>query len=115
MEKRKKKKKENLLLFALQKLLGENAVTFEHILPHFMKADMVIALDDNNKPLPVRDILPNHMGIKYIPEGYKKNVKWFVIIAGTNYTCIMDTCTSVGYFSTKIRQLRRIGYIPILV
>lgn len=90
-------------------------MAFTHVLPHYVKPDLVIAMNSFNKTLPVKEIITDSETIKYIPDQYKNNITWYAIIIGTDYSYLHNTSQLTGIVSSKMRQLHRIGYTPVLV
>jgi len=98
-------------------VLGSStAIHIDHILPHFLKPDIIICLDENNTPVEPEPILSK------IPVGTLKpaptepdNLKWIAVVLATRNQMITDSNEYVGPIMTKVRQLRKFGYDPIVV
>lgn len=94
---------------------NENKVLLRHILPHFVKGDMVICRDKATNQF----VEP--FGFENYELGdvmYPKNVedfKWYaIVVVGWNAT-IRNGVEPLGVFKFKERHLNAIGYKPILV
>lgn len=87
----------------------------EHVLPHFSKADVILCKDNTTNKFVEPIGFTNYVFGDIMVPHKDNNLKWYaVVIAGWNNT-IRDTNFPVGQIVTKIRQLEKIGYTPILV
>ncbi|XP_019872649.1 FAST kinase domain-containing protein 5, mitochondrial [Aethina tumida] len=87
----------------------------EHVLPHFSKADVILCKDNTTNKFVEPIGFTNYVFGDIMVPHKDDNLKWYaVVIAGWNNT-IRDTNFPVGQIVTKMRQLEKIGYTPILV
>ncbi|XP_033211557.1 FAST kinase domain-containing protein 5, mitochondrial-like isoform X2 [Belonocnema kinseyi] len=85
------------------------------ILPHFSQTDIILCLDEDNNTIPPKPILRDiNSHIKRVPEEFK-NRKWIAIIFATETLLIRGTNQFTGNLCAKIRQLKKVGYVPIVV
>lgn len=105
----------NELLINAENIFGSKEKYLCHyLLPHHDKADIAFCLDNNNKPLPI----PKDM--KSIPyfKGVVKPTKpgnWRCIVAASRSMYIINRRELVGEYYVKIRQLKILGYEPVVV
>ncbi|XP_046748545.1 uncharacterized protein LOC124412589 [Diprion similis] len=87
------------------------------VLPQFVDRDVIICLDKNNSPLPVKQIMGQipFGQIKRAPKIYPEGCKWLAVVVCTPGCFIQNTNLLLGKDLTKIRLLEKIGYKPIIV
>lgn len=87
------------------------------ILPHFLKHHIVFGLDKNQDFISAESILSEipDTNIKRIDDTFPKNVKWIVLLIIHYKHTIRETNRPTGIIIAKLRQLKYIGYTPILV
>ncbi|XP_025163347.1 uncharacterized protein LOC105183367 isoform X2 [Harpegnathos saltator] len=85
-------------------------------LPHFMISNIIICLDEQNQLVPVKDYLAKFETgeIKWVDKN-QENIRWIALIMGHHGVLIKDTNLPVGLLAAKMRQLVKIGYIPVVV
>ncbi|XP_024945660.1 uncharacterized protein LOC107272639 isoform X2 [Cephus cinctus] len=95
----------------------DSAVVVDQTLPHYTKPDIYICLDGNKKPIPVEPLLTElpFGSIKRAPEINLSNSQWIAIIVGGPNCYIRNTTQYCGLIASKLRQLRQIGYTPIMI
>lgn len=88
----------------------------ERVSPHLQIPDVVICLDKNNRAQPITPYF-NALAdkfIKYVPETYKHH-KMIAFVYGTHSHHILNTTRHMGTLVKKTRQLKLLGYKPIVV
>lgn len=91
-------------------------IHIEKILPHFFCEDIVICLDEKNNlinPEPILSAIKPGL-VKAVPQEARK-YKWLVLILCSRNILMKGTNEPSGILSTKCRQLKSLGYTPIVV
>ncbi|XP_048512180.1 uncharacterized protein LOC105691028 [Athalia rosae] len=96
---------------------GCDLIHTEILLPHHRLFDIVICLDKNKTPIPVKSILPEmELGeIKRVPSNLPEGTQLLAVIPCGVNCYIRDTRLLLGKDAMRIRQLRQIGYTPIVI
>ncbi|XP_046488900.1 FAST kinase domain-containing protein 5, mitochondrial [Neodiprion pinetum] len=122
-------KKDVLKLSARHRLVVQIMNTFEAIfdssemmhldwvLPQFTDGDVIICLDNNGSPLPVKQIMSEipFGEIKRAPKVYPEGSKWLAVFICSQTCYIKDTNLLLGKDLVKIRLLEKIGYKPVII
>lgn len=87
------------------------------ILPHSVKNHVVFGLDEKQNFISAESILSKipDIKIKRIDDTFPKNVKWIVLVVVHYKHTIRETNEPTGIIVAKLRQLKHIGYTPILI
>nr|XP_050850124.1 FAST kinase domain-containing protein 5, mitochondrial isoform X1 [Vespula vulgaris] len=87
------------------------------ILPHSVKNHVVFGLDEKQNFISAESILSKipDINIKRIDDTFPKNVKWIVLVVVHYKHTIRETNEPTGIIVAKLRQLKHIGYTPILI
>ena len=95
---------------------SKDAACVYRILPHFTNRDIILCLDEQNNAIPP-DLILNQIDtpIKRIPEEYRNRQKWIAIIFATQTHFARTTHQFTGILHAKVRQLRKVGFEPIVV
>ncbi|CAH0717210.1 unnamed protein product, partial [Brenthis ino] len=92
---------------------GENFVTGHHIVTHHQRGDIIICNDHEGRPLPVKEAFSkSQFGLLCSPPD--ENIWTVLIIAGRN-TMIHNSASATGHFTSKVRELKTLGYNAELV
>lgn len=88
----------------------------EKLSPHFQIPDVVMCLDKNNQAQPITPFFSTIADkfIKYVPENYK-HLKLIAFVYGTHHHHIFNTTKPMGPLVKKVRQLKLLGYQPVVV
>lgn len=83
-----------------------------HVCPHFIRPDILFCKDKQGNFVKIGKIeKPNIDDILYPRD----DNQWFAVIAASWNSYIRGTLLPTGILATKIRQLKKIGYTPIMV
>ncbi|XP_075972857.1 FAST kinase domain-containing protein 5, mitochondrial [Anticarsia gemmatalis] len=92
---------------------GKQYVIGDHILPHYQRGDIIICDDPSGAPVDIESAFPTKdFGLLRRPPN--DNVWTVLVIAGKN-AIIHNTDTATGFFISKIKELKAIGYNATLV
>ncbi|XP_054277867.1 FAST kinase domain-containing protein 5, mitochondrial [Macrosteles quadrilineatus] len=95
------------------KLLGKGNSLATYTLPHFPRADILFRLDDDGKPLPIPEEMKRSAFDDVTrPEGPGK---WYCAVIGGRNMYMHNVPRLVGEQMTKLRQLKSLGYTPIVI
>lgn len=92
-------------------------VILDRPLPHFTTQDIVLGLDKQNQLVPkkyyptIREI----GDIKWMGKEDQRNIRWIALVMAYHGVLIKGTEQPTGLLATKIRQLIKIGYTPMMV
>ncbi|XP_057318256.1 FAST kinase domain-containing protein 5, mitochondrial [Microplitis mediator] len=100
----------------LKEVIGSKDFLVEQTLPHFQRADIIMCIDDQNNIVSPASYFPkSEVGsIKYAPKE-PVNLKWLAIVLASSNHTFRNTNDPCGTMQAKLRQLRRIGYTPVMV
>nr|CAD7430785.1 unnamed protein product [Timema monikensis] len=94
---------------------GCDNVYIGHVLPHFERPDIVFATNDSGAAVPIPAQLKEALfaSVKYAPcvEGQER---WHCLVIGGWNSFIRNSTKPLGSTVAKLRQLRLVGYNPIL-
>lgn len=92
---------------------GNDYVIADHILTHHQRGDIIICNDHDGFPVPVQEIFSKEIfGI--IKKPPNNNIWIVLVIAGRN-VMIYNSEAPTGPFIAKVRELKTLGYHPVLV
>nr|CAD7589297.1 unnamed protein product [Timema genevievae] len=105
------------VLDATESLLGGcDNVYIGHVLPHFERPDIVFATNDSGAAVPIPAQLKEALfaSVKYAPcvQGQER---WHCLVIGGWNSFIRNSTKPLGSTTAKLRQLRLVGYNPILI
>nr|CAD7409688.1 unnamed protein product [Timema poppensis] len=94
---------------------GCDNVFIGHVLPHFERPDIVFATDDSGAAVPIPAQLKEALfaSVKYAPC-VKGQERWHCLVIGGWNSFIRNSTKPLGSTTAKLRQLRLVGYNPIL-
>nr|CAD7258401.1 unnamed protein product [Timema shepardi] len=95
---------------------GCDNVFIGHVLPHFERPDIVFATDDSGAAVPIPAQLKEALfaSVKYAPC-VKGQERWHCLVIGGWNSFIRNSTKPLGSTIAKLRQLRLVGYNPILI
>ncbi|XP_017879394.1 uncharacterized protein LOC108624522 [Ceratina calcarata] len=104
------------IVFICKNKLGLN-VSVDYILPHYANKDIILGLDEHDNPVDVEPILSAMppASIKSINSNELQRIKWKIILAVPNIVNVMGHDGYIGNVHRKYRQLKTIGYTPIVI
>lgn len=88
-------------------------ITFHYLLP-FLFLDILFCIGSDGKPV----IIPEKMKNKIVFNDFDKPPelgKWFAMMIFSRNSVLFNSNEYTGLTSCKIRQLKKIGYEPIVV
>ena len=96
---------------------GDEFFKQEHVLPHFRHADFIVAFDQLKKQfVRVHSFFENYYLGHVMRQDSTENIQWYAfVIGGRNYYINNSEEKLIGVAVMKIRQLKAIGYKPVLV
>lgn len=77
--------------------------------------DIIICKDQQGNPVKVKEHFKQYTLGNIMKPGTRKDLTWYAIVIGSWNMNIRNTVTPVGTLNTKLRQLKKIGYEPVLV
>uniref|UniRef100_A0A1B6F893 RAP domain-containing protein n=1 Tax=Cuerna arida TaxID=1464854 RepID=A0A1B6F893_9HEMI len=92
---------------------GEKYTLITYPLPHFHRADILFRLDDNGQSVPIPQELrtrPHFNGVLRTEES-----GWHCVMVGGRNMYMYNVPKLVGEQQAKLRQLRLLGYTPIVI
>ncbi|XP_022902864.2 FAST kinase domain-containing protein 5, mitochondrial isoform X3 [Onthophagus taurus] len=97
------------------KVTGDsNKVFLGHIIPQYVKADIVLCYDELNKEFITPNFTQYEIGDIVRPPN-KKNLRWIVVVPVSVNTTIRYLLKPVGFMNLKRRQLKLLGYDVVMV
>lgn len=100
----------------MQKIYKKDVASLYRILPHFTQNNIVLCFDHNYNAISALPMLKNvDSDIKWIPSELKRKYHWVAILLAVETVIIRNTKNFTGYLCANVRQLEKIGYIPIVV
>ncbi|XP_014615468.1 PREDICTED: uncharacterized protein LOC106793218 [Polistes canadensis] len=87
------------------------------ILPQFVKNNIVVGMDEHQNFISAEPILSQipEVNIKRIDDTFPKNIKWLIFVVIHHKHTLKETNKPTGITNAKLRQLKKIGYTPILI
>jgi len=89
-------------------------VPYCYLLPHYFLGDFLMAFDQNLKPVPVPEAIVEVKWGQVKPAPNDGKIYLALLVGGWN-TLIRNDGRPLGTMVAKIRQLKTIGYHPVLV
>ncbi|KAK2581967.1 hypothetical protein KPH14_002407 [Odynerus spinipes] len=108
----------NEIVYVLKEYMGSDVNLYiGKLLPHFLQNDIVIGIDKYGNFISAEPILSQlcEFTIKRVDDTFPENVKWIAFVIIHYNHRIKGTNEPIGIIKAKVRQLKRIGYSPILI
>ncbi|XP_031839897.1 FAST kinase domain-containing protein 5, mitochondrial [Nomia melanderi] len=104
------------VIYLCKEKLGLQAHT-DFILPHYYTSDIILGFDKNNNSVPIEPILSEMppRTIKRVDTEDLRKIKWKVIYLLSSTTNVIGHDGYVCSVYMKCRQLKTIGYTPIIL
>ncbi|XP_068629636.1 FAST kinase domain-containing protein 5, mitochondrial-like [Battus philenor] len=90
---------------------GSGYVTGGHVISHHPRGDIILCNDSKGSAVSVRDAINNN-GLLWSPPDSKT---WIVLVIGGRNCLIRNTNIPSGQYSSKIRELKTLGFCAELV
>lgn len=92
-------------------------IIIDQPLPQYIIPDVILCLNEQNQLVPVKDHLSKYekKEIKWMRKEDLNNNKLIALIMGHHGVLINGTNLPIGHLASKMRQLVKIGYKPIMV
>ncbi|XP_068627942.1 FAST kinase domain-containing protein 5, mitochondrial-like [Battus philenor] len=101
------------VLNILKESRGNEYVAAGHILSHHQRGDIILCNDEKGSAIPVQSVFNKRcFGLLWTPPD---DYKWIVLIIGGRNALIHNTNLPSGPFSSKINELKALGFYPGLV
>ncbi|XP_046816800.1 uncharacterized protein LOC124423282 [Vespa crabro] len=108
----------NEVVYVLKEIIVNDINLYTgRILPHFLQNHIIFGLDENQNFISAESILSKipDVDIKKINDTFPKNVKWIALVIIHYKHMLRETNKPTGIIMAKLRQLKHIGYAPILI
>lgn len=100
----------------LKEVLGSKEIVVLQVLPHLQRSEVLMCIDKENKIVPAAPYFQkiDYSSIKYAPKE-PADCRWLAFILASHNHLFRGTTEPCGTLEAKIRQLKKIGYHPIVV
>lgn len=92
-------------------------VYIDYILPHYPSREIIFGMDKYNNSINIESILSamETNTIKSVKSNKLDNINWKILFILSNLGNVLGHNDYNGYIQRQLRQLKTIGYEPILV
>ncbi|XP_074097160.1 FAST kinase domain-containing protein 5, mitochondrial [Cotesia typhae] len=100
----------------LKEAVGSKDIIVLQVLPHLQRSEVLMCIDKENKIVPATPYFQkiDFSSIKYAPKE-PTDCRWLAFILASHNHLFRGTTEPCGTLEAKIRQLKKIGYHPIVV
>ncbi|KAI4502387.1 hypothetical protein M0802_002299 [Mischocyttarus mexicanus] len=108
----------NEIVLIMKETIANNVDLYiGRILPQFKKDNVVIGMDEDQNFISAEPILSqlSDISIKRVDDTFPKNIKWLLFTVIHHKHLMRKTNKPTGIVNAKLRQLKQVGYTPILV
>lgn len=106
-----------IILVLKESIVKDVDLYIGRILPQFVKNNIVVGMDEHQNFISAEPILSQipEVNIKRVDDTFPKNIKWLIFVVIHYKHTLKETNTPTGIINAKLRQLKKIGYTPILI
>ncbi|XP_015178803.1 PREDICTED: uncharacterized protein LOC107067647 [Polistes dominula] len=108
----------NEVMFVLKETVVKDVDLYNgRVLPQFVKNNIVVGIDEHQNFISAKPILSkkSETDIKRVDDTFPENIKWLIFVVFHYKHTIRETNSPTGILMAKLRQLKLIGYTPIVV
>ncbi|CAD6237462.1 GSCOCG00002324001-RA-CDS [Cotesia congregata] len=100
----------------LKEVVDSKEIIVLQLLPHLQRSEVLMCIDKENKIVPAAPHFQkiDFSSIKYAPKE-PADCRWLAFILASHNHLFRGTAEPCGSLEAKIRQLKKIGYYPIVV